>query len=85
MRKIRLILAAMLVLISFGMSAQQSNSGKYAQIKGRVVEDVPNGEPVGFATIYILPQDVYTATDIDGNFEFKNVEPGKKHTCNYTT
>ena len=78
MHKYSILTALLLLVMPAALFAQQSaDAGKYAQIKGRVVEDVPNGEPVGFATIYILPQDVYTATDIDGNFEFKNVEPGK--------
>lgn len=78
MYRLKFVFAAVLMLLTFGLNAQQSSgSTKYAQIKGRVVEDALKGEPVGFATVYIMPQDIYTATDIDGNFEFKNVEPGK--------
>ena len=69
MYRLKFVFAAMLMLLTFGLHAQQSSGGsKYAQIKGRVVEDALKGEPVGFATVYIMPQDIYTATDIDGNF-----------------
>ncbi len=78
MQRISLILAALLMMLPFGIYAQASNGGaKYANIKGRIVEDKPQGEPVGFATVHILPQDIYTTTDFDGNYELKNVEPGE--------
>lgn len=58
--------------------AQQSaDAGKYAQIKGKVVMENPKDEPVGFATVHLLPQDVYTSTELDGTYFIKNVEPGK--------
>lgn len=65
----------LLLFLPLAIFAQQPDV-KYAQIKGKVTDADANGEPVGFATVHLLPQDLYTATDMDGLYEFKNVEPG---------
>ena len=54
-----------------------AQNGKFAQIKGKVTMENSQGEPVGFATVHLLPQDVYTSTELDGTYTLKNVEPGK--------
>ena len=54
-----------------------AQNGKFAQIKGKVTMENAQGEAVAFATVHLLPQDVYTSTELDGSYLIKNVEPGK--------
>lgn len=78
MKKCRFIAALLLLVLPVALFAQQgNNAARYAQIKGKVVMENPQGEPVGFATVHLLPQDVYTSTELDGTYLLKNVEPGK--------
>ncbi|MBR1950277.1 MAG: TonB-dependent receptor [Bacteroidales bacterium] len=78
MKRCSFIAAFLLLVLPAALFAQQgSDAAKYAQIKGKVVMENPQGEPVGFATIHLLPQDVYTSTELDGTYLLKNVEPGK--------
>ena len=78
MYKLRLLAALFVMMLPVALSAQQSkDAGKYAQIKGVVTMESAQGEPVGFATIHLSPQDVYTTTELDGSYNLKNVEPGK--------
>ena len=78
MFKLKLLAALFVMMLPAALSAQQSkDAGKYAQIKGVVTMESAQGEPVGFATIHLAPQDVYTTTEFDGTYSFKNVEPGK--------
>ncbi|MBQ5828558.1 MAG: TonB-dependent receptor [Bacteroidales bacterium] len=77
MNKFKLFAALLLLVLPLGIFAQQGNgAGKYAQIKGTVTMADPKGEPVGFATVHLLPQDVYTTTEMDGTYFLKNIEPG---------
>lgn len=66
-----------LLICSQTLAAQQTGYAKYALIKGRVVEAGSQNTPISFATVHILPQDLYVTTDISGHYELKNVEPGK--------
>ncbi len=78
MRRIIVIFAALLILLPSGLFAQQGkDAGRYAQIKGTVVMEGEAAEPVGFATVHLLPQNVYSTTELDGSFQLRNVEPGK--------
>ena len=78
MKRCSFIAAFLLLVLPAALFAQQgSEAAKYAQIKGKAVMENPQGEPVGFATIHLLPQDVYTSTELDGTYLLKNVEPGK--------
>ncbi len=78
MKKCRFIAALLLLVLPVALFAQQgNNAARYAQIKGKVVMENPQGEPVGFATVHLLPQDVYTSTELDGTYMLKNIEPGK--------
>ncbi len=78
MKRCSFIALFLLLVLPAALFAQQgNNAARYAQIKGKVVMENPQGEPVGFATIHLLPQDVYTSTELDGTYLLKNVEPGK--------
>lgn len=78
MRKLKILVASVLAMLPLCLMAQQENgTGKYAQIKGTITMESAQGEPVGFATIHLLPQDVYTTTELDGTYLLKNVEPGE--------
>ena len=74
MLKLRTAAAFLLMMLPLALFAQ---NGKFAQIKGKVTMENAQGEPVGFATVHLLPQDVYTSTELDGSYSLKNVEPGK--------
>ncbi len=74
MLKFRTAAAFLLMMLPLALFAQ---NGKFAQIKGKVTMENAQGEPVGFATVHLLPQDVYTSTELDGSYLIKNVEPGK--------
>lgn len=76
MNRLKAVAISLLLLLPFALPAQQGGE-KLAVIKGRVIDADNNGEPVGFATVHILPQDMYTATDMDGFYEIKSVEPGE--------
>lgn len=66
MRKILLLLS--LILISGWVGAQNGT------IKGRVYE-AGNNEPIPFANIVIQNTSLGSTTDIDGNFEIKDLKP----------
>lgn len=77
MKRIILVLLSG-VLFAAVLQAQPKSSGNNrATIEGVVVEAGPAAVPVGFATVHLLPQDVFATTDESGNFELKNIEPGK--------
>lgn len=78
MRRFFSIFAALLILLPSGLFAQHGkDTGRYAQIKGTVTMEGEAAEPVAFATVHLLPQNVYSTTELDGTYQFKNVEPGK--------
>ncbi|MBO7269108.1 MAG: TonB-dependent receptor, partial [Bacteroidales bacterium] len=77
MSRLNLFTAILLLLLPVSVFAQQGNgAGKYAQIRGTVTMADPVDEPVGFATVHLLPQDIYTTTEMDGTYILKNIEPG---------
>ena len=78
MRNLKVTIAFIIMMLPVALFAQQKgDSDKYAQIKGTVTMADPKGEPVGFATIHLTPQDMYTTSEMDGTYYIKNVEPGK--------
>ena len=78
MRNLKVTIAFIIMMLPVALFAQQKDgSDKYAQIKGTVTMADPQGEPVGFATVHLTPQDIYTTTEMDGTYFIKNVEPGK--------
>lgn len=74
MLKFRTTVAFLLMMLPLALFAQ---NGKFAQIKGKVTMENAQGEPVSFATVHLLPQDVYASTELDGSYVLKNLEPGK--------
>lgn len=78
MRKTILILSGLLMCSLAGWTQQRSGAKNVAQIEGIVVDaSSKTNEPVGFATVQISPMGVYATTDLNGKFEFKNVDPGR--------
>lgn len=45
------------------------------QITGKITNAV-NNEPIPFATIVIEGTQIYSSSDLDGNFKFTGLEPG---------
>ena len=74
MLKLKTAAAFLIMMLPLALFAQ---NGKFAQIKGKVTMENAQGEAVSFATVHLLPQDVYTSTELDGTYLIKNVEPGK--------
>lgn len=67
-----------LILLPVAMSAQQRGSNSnYAKIEGVVLEASGGEQPINFATVQLLPQGTYVSTDVNGNFSFAKVHPGK--------
>lgn len=64
------LLAIFLLSLFTSIAFAQTNS-----IKGRVF-DVNNNEPIAFANIYIDSTTIGTTSDIEGNYEIKNLRPG---------
>lgn len=77
MQKFSLVCLLTLLIFSSLYAQQTKNAQNYAQIKGRIVENNSAGDPVGFATVHLLPQGVFATTDAKGFYELKNVDPGK--------
>lgn len=76
MKSIQKIL--MLVLLTglvFQISAQNRRGGG-TSISGTVVEKGTN-KPVEAAVVVLSPAEIYTTTDRNGEFSFKNVDPGQ--------
>ena len=63
------ICSSLLLLLSFFGEAQSGI------IKGNVVNAL-NNEPIGFANILVLERGKGTTTDIDGNYQILDLEPG---------
>ncbi len=63
------ILILLTLLISFPICSQQ------ASIVGRVYEDI-NNDPIPFAKVQVTGSSTGTTTDLDGNFELKQLTPG---------
>ena len=74
MQRIQKMLALCLLLLASVGAYAQSGSG--TRVSGRVLEE-GTGVPVEFAVVVLAPQELYTTTDRNGAFEFKNVDPGK--------
>lgn len=68
--KEKFIFVFLLGIFSYTLVAAQSGI-----IKGKV-SNLINNEPVMFANILLLDTDIGTTTDLDGNFEINNLEPG---------
>ena len=68
MLKFRTAVAFLLMMLPLALFAQ---NGKFAQIKGKVTMENAQGEPVSFATVHLLPQDVYASTELDGSYVLK--------------
>lgn len=66
-----------LILLPVAMSAQRGSNSNYAKIEGVVLEASGGEQPINFATVQILPQGTYVSTDVNGNFSFAKVHPGK--------
>ncbi|MCB0738904.1 MAG: TonB-dependent receptor, partial [Bacteroidetes bacterium] len=49
--------------------------GQTGIIKGKVVDE-SNNKPLPFASIAVQGKDIGSTTDIEGNYELKNLEPG---------
>lgn len=77
MRKLFLFFVAFLSF-SLAALAQQKNSDNSARIEG-VVLDATSGthQPIGFASVVLSPQEIYTTTDEKGRFTINGVSPGK--------
>lgn len=77
MKKIILVLLSG-VLFAAVLQAQPKSPGtNRATIEGVVTEAANPAAPVSFATVHLLPQDVFATTDESGYFELKNIEAGK--------
>ena len=74
MQRIQKALALCLLLLASVGAYAQGGSG--TRVSGRVLEE-GTGVPVEFAVVVLAPQELYTTTDRNGAFEFKNVDPGK--------
>jgi hypothetical protein len=62
------------LLLAATVSAWAQDSG--TRVSGKVVEE-GTGAPVEFAVVVLSPQELYTTTDRNGLFVFRNVDPGK--------
>ncbi|MDR0688458.1 MAG: TonB-dependent receptor [Prevotellaceae bacterium] len=74
-RYIKIQLVACFSLLCLALNAQ-SRAG-YAQIEGKVLEHGRQGNPVGFATVTLLPANVHTMTNAAGEFSFPQADAGK--------
>ena len=71
-RRIDFVLTSFLCLLcSFPMMGQS-----YSRISGEV-KSIETGQPVDFANIILYPSELFTLTDNDGKFSFKEVPAGK--------
>ena len=73
MQRILKMLAFVLLLASASAFAQNASG---TRVSGRVLEE-GTGVPIEFAVVVLSPQELYTTTDRNGAFEFKNVDPGR--------
>ena len=62
----------LLLIIIFSSLINFSQSGI---IKGRIYDEI-NNKPIPFANIYIEELQIGTSTDLDGNYEIKEIKPG---------
>ncbi|MGB1004338.1 MAG: TonB-dependent receptor [Salibacteraceae bacterium] len=62
--------------IIFLLGLQLLAMSQTSSIKGRIFNSI-NNEPIPFANVIIDSSTVGTASDIDGNFEIKNLTPGE--------
>ena len=72
MKRFELAIFILLILFSQKVPGQQKGQGV---IEGRVAE-ASNNNPVPFANVVIYGTNIGTLTDDNGNFSFKNIEPG---------
>ena len=68
MRKLNLIIT-IITFLSLNIYAQT------AKLKGKITDAVTN-EPIPFANIIIQGTNIYSSSDIDGNFTFTGLKPG---------
>jgi outer membrane receptor protein involved in Fe transport len=71
---LKIHVAAYLLLLSVSLSAQ---SVSQVQVGGKVVEHGLPDNPVGFATVTLLPANVHAVTNAKGEFSFSGVDAGK--------
>lgn len=67
MKKIYILIAT--IISFFAINAQNG------QIKGKII-DASNNEPIAFANVILDGTQIYSTSDIDGNFIFTGIEPG---------
>lgn len=68
---------ACLLLTILSVKAQNNNTRvNSTQLEGVVMEHGKN-VPVAYAAIMLLPSEMSTISDVNGQFSFKNIEPGK--------
>jgi hypothetical protein len=72
MKRFELAIFILMILISQKVPGQQKGQGV---IEGRVAEAASNN-PVPFANVVIYGTNIGTLTDDNGNFSFRNIEPG---------
>ncbi len=72
MKRFELAIFIFLIIFSQEVTGQQKGQGV---IEGRVAEASSNN-PVPFANVVIYGTNIGTLTDDNGNFSFKNIEPG---------
>ncbi len=77
MQKIILAIIGLMLLPFFVNAQQRSSSSNPARIEGRVLEASQGNSPIGFATVEMLPQGVFSTTSENGEFDFERVDPGK--------
>lgn len=72
---LRIQAAVCLSLLCFSLSAQRPDN--HTRIEGKVMEYGLPDNPVGFATVTLLPANVHTMTNAEGAFSFPKTDAGK--------
>lgn len=72
-----IFLGLLLTFFSAAKAQNYASKGKLTPIEGVVIEQGTKNTPVGFATVSLSPSENATITNLNGVFNFKNVEPGK--------
>ncbi|SNR41544.1 CarboxypepD_reg-like domain-containing protein [Lutibacter agarilyticus] len=70
-----LLFSALTYSQSFEMSSLVKNTSQNGTIKGIILDNEYNNEPLAFATITIKNSNSSTTSEIDGSFSF-NLKPG---------
>lgn len=76
----KLIFILLIVLNIYNVKAsdegtQGNEVNSNVTVAGRVIDKI-SGEPLVGVEVYLLDTDIRVYTDLDGNFEFKNIAPG---------